>query len=111
MGDLLKVAFATITQSSGTAAGEDTVLTSASVGCTVLSISLCNTASNDETFSVSVKDGNTTEYFLYHTQSLPALSTFIHSDKVALLPSDTLNVVSPSGTADIDVIVSYLEQT
>ena len=112
MGDLLKVAFATITQASGSAAGEDQVLVSASVGCTVLSISLCNThASNDETFSVSVKDGNTTEYFLYHTQSLPALSTFIHSDKIALLPTDTLNVVSPSGSADIDVIVTYLEQT
>jgi hypothetical protein len=112
MGDLLKVAFATITQASGTAGGEDQVLVSASVGCTVLSISLCNThGSNDETFSISVKDDNSTEYFLYHTQSLPALATFIHSDKIALLPNDTLNVVSPSGSADIDVIVTYLEQT
>jgi hypothetical protein len=112
MGDLLKVAFATITQATGNAAGQDLVLTGASVASTILSVTLCNThASNDETFSMSVKDGDSTEYFVYVTQSLPAASTFVHNDKIILMTGDTLNVVSPSGTADIDVVISYLEQT
>jgi len=112
MGDLLKVAFATITQASGSSGGQDLVLTGASIASTVLSVTLCNThASNDETFSMSVKDGDSTEYFVYVTQSLPAASTFVHNDKIILMTGDTLNVVSPSGSADIDVIISYLEQT
>ena len=112
MGDLLKVAFATITQASGNASGVDQVLTGASIASTVLSVSLCNThATNDETFSMSVKDGDSTEYFIYAIQSLPGGSTFIHNDKIILMTGDTLNVVSPSASADIDVVVSYLEQT
>ena len=112
MADTLKVAFATITSASGNASNEDLVLTGTNPACTVLSVSLCNThASNDETFSMSVKDGDSTEYFVYHTQSLPALATFIHNDKIILMNGDTLNIVSPSGSADIDVVVSYLEQT
>ena len=112
MADTLKVAFATITQATGNSSGQDLVLTGTNPACTVLSVSLCNThASNDETFSMSVKDGDSTEYFIYVTQSLPAASTFIHNDKIILMTGDTLNVVAPSGSADIDVIVSYLEQT
>ncbi len=112
MADTLKVAFATITQATGNSSGQDLVLTGTNPACTVLSVSLCNThASNDETFSMSVKDGDSTEYFIYVTQSLPAASTFIHNDKIILMNGDTLNVVAPSGSADIDVIVSYLEQT
>ena len=112
MADVLKVAFATITQASGSAAGQDLVLTGTNPACTVLSVSLCNThASNDETFSMSVKDGDSTEYFIYSAQSLPGGTTFIHNDKIILMTGDTLNVVAPSGSADIDVIVSYLEQT
>jgi len=56
MADVLKVAFATITQASGDASGQDLVLTGTNPACTVLSVSLCNThASNDETFSMSAR--------------------------------------------------------
>ena len=112
MADTLKVAFATITQASGNSSGQDLVLTGTNPACTVLSVSLCNThATNDETFSMSVKDGDSTEYFIYSVQSLPGGATFIHNDKIILMNGDTLNVVAPSGSADIDVVVSYLEQT
>jgi len=112
MADTLKVAFATITQASGNSSGQDLVLTGTNPACTVLSVSLCNThASNDETFSMSVKDGDSTEYFVYHTQDLPALATFIHNDKIILEASQELWVASPSASATIDVVISYLEQT
>ena len=118
MADTLKSKFDI---SAGTTAVELTsVANSATTYQTVLSISLCNThATQDHTFDIYVKDvlgghdggGANTLYYLYMTQSLPALSTFIHNDKIILMNGDTLNVVSPSGSADIDVVVSYLEQT
>ena len=110
MADTLKQVNATITDATGAAVLNG----AASTTYTILSISLCNThASNDETFSVFRSDagGSTNKRFIYHTQSLPALATFIHNDKIILMNGDTLNIVSPSGSADIDVVVSYLEQT
>ena len=105
MGDLLKVQFGTVTNS------DVTVCTGASIASTVLSVSLCNTeAADDGTFDMRVRDGGGTEYFIYKTQSLPSEATFIHNDKIILLPSDILVVNSSSGQ-DIDVVVSYLEQT
>ena len=80
---------------------------------TVISVSICNThASNDETFSLyrTDLDGSSNPRFIYHTQSLPALSTFIHSDKIVLGATSELWCASPSASADIDVIASYLEQ-
>ena len=110
MADTLKNKFSTEASANTSEAVSDTV--AANEVDTILSLSICNThASNDETFSMSVKDGDSTEYFVYHTQSLPALATFIHNDKIILMNGDTLNIVSPSGSADIDVVVSYLEQT
>ena len=110
MADVLKVAHNSVTDPAGEklidGAGGDYVYT-------VLSISLCNVhASNDETFSIWINDddGGTLRY-IYDTQSLPAHSTFIHSDKIVLLASDSLNIGSPSASATIDVVVSYLEQS
>ena len=79
---------------------------------TVLSIHICNThASNDETFSLyrTDLDGSSNPKFLYHTQSLPALSTFVVADKIVLGATTELWCASPSGSADIDVHASYLE--
>ena len=110
MADALKVAHNSITDAAGEklidGAGGDYVYT-------VLSISLCNThVSNDETFSIWIADdGGSTLRLIYDTQSLPAHSTFIHSDKIVLLAADELFVGSPSATALIDVVVSYLEQS
>ena len=80
---------------------------------TVLSISICNThATNDETFSLyrTDLDGSSNPKFIYHTQPLPALSTFIHNDKIVLGATTELWCASPSASADIDVHASYLEQ-
>ena len=105
MGDLLKVQFGTVTNA------DVTVCTGASIASTVLSVSLCNTeAADDGTFDMRVRDGGSTDYYIYKTQSLPSEATFIHNDKIILLPSDILVVNSSSGQ-DIDVVVSYLEQT
>ena len=106
MGDLLKVQFATVTQN------DTVVCTGASVASTVLSVSICNTeASDDGTFDMRVRDDGAGEgYYVYKTQPLPSEATFIHNDKIILLPNDTL-VVNSSAGQDIDVVVSYLEQT
>ena len=79
---------------------------------TVLSISVCETAGNDETFSVwfTDLDGSSNVAYVYFEQSLPGKSTFIHSDKIVLNATDELWLGSPSGSADIDVVTSYLEQ-
>jgi hypothetical protein len=116
MGDLLKNAFAHITQSTGNAAGEDLVLTGTSLGCTVLSVSITNVTTTDTTFSMYIRDGDaagaTNVYRLYQTQSLPAKSTFIHNTKLVINTTDTLNLIEASNNgATFDVVVSYLEQT
>jgi hypothetical protein len=79
---------------------------------TVLSISICETAGNAETFSLfrTDLDGSSNPKFIYHTQALPANSTFIHNDKIVLGATTELWCASPSGSADIDVHASYLEQ-
>ena len=79
---------------------------------TVLSISICETAGNAETFSLyrTDLDGSSHPKFIYHTQALPANSTFIHNDKIVLGATTELWCASPSGSADIDVHASYLEQ-
>ena len=110
MADVLKQVNATITDATGAAVLDG----ASSTTYTILSVSLCNThASNDETFSVFRADagGSTNKRFIYHTQSLPALSTFVINDKIVLEASQELWVASPSASATIDVVVSYLEQT
>ena len=113
MGDLLKNAFAHITQSSGNAAGQDLVLTGTDLNCTILSVSITNVTTTDTTFSMYIRqnDGSTV-FRVYQTQSLPAKSTFIHNSKLVLDNDDTLNLIEAAGNAaTLDVVVSYLEQT
>ena len=63
----------------------------------VLSISICETAGAAETFNLYVDDDDGgTDHYIYHTQALGANETFIHNDRIVL---------------DVDVVVSYLEQT
>ena len=88
-----------------------TVLTAASGHTvTILSISLCETAGADETFDVLIDTGSGDDTYLYLEQSLPANSTFVHSDKVILEANDHLDVHCASGGGDIDIIISYLDQ-
>ena len=79
---------------------------------TVISISVCETVGNAETFSIwrTILDGSSELFYIYHTQSLPALATFIHNDKIILGATSELWFGSPSASADIDVKVSYLDQ-
>ena len=77
---------------------------------TVLSVSICETGNADETFDVlHTAAGGGSGVYLYITQSLPAKSTFIHSDKIVV--DDTNQIwVKAGASADIDVVVTYLQQ-
>ena len=99
-----------------------TVANSATTYQTILSISLCNThATQDHTFDLYIKDvigghdggGANTQYYLYMTQSLPALATFVHNDKIMLQNDEELWMVLDSGTQGtaVHIVTSYLEQT
>ena len=78
---------------------------------TVLSISMCETAGNAETFHLYVDDNDGgTDHYIYHTQALAANATFVHNDRIVLEANDMLGFITQSA-ADVDVVVSYLEQT
>ena len=77
---------------------------------TVISISICETAGNDETFDVlHTAAGGGSGVYIYKGQSLPGNATFVHSDKIVVDDTDEI-WVKAGGSADIDVIVSYLQQ-
>ena len=77
----------------------------------VLSISICEPAGNAETFDLYVDDGDGgTDHYIYKTQALGANETFVHNDKIVLEATDMLGFITAS-SADVDVVVSYLEQT
>ena len=109
MADVLKVAHANITDNTGVAV----INGASSTTYTILSVSICEIAGNAETFSMFRTDGGASsgKRYIYFEQSIPAKATFVHNDKIILMTGDTLNVVAPSGSADIDVVISYLEQT
>jgi len=112
MADTLKVAFATIVGTTGTSAPQDAILTASSATITVLSVSLCNTETADDAdFDLYVKDNDSAISYIYKSQSLPSLATFVHTAKIVLEDSDTLNCVLSADSQDIDVVISYLNQT
>jgi len=78
---------------------------------TILSISICNTETDDAaTFHLYVDtDGSGADAYIYHTQPLPASATFIHNDKTVLAAGLKLGFVA-TASQDIDVVVTYLEQ-
>ena len=78
---------------------------------TVLSISICETAGNAETFHLYVDDDDGgTDHYIYHTQALGANETFVHNDRIVMEATDHLSIITAS-TSNIDVCVSYLLQT
>ena len=78
---------------------------------TVLSISICETAGNAETFDLYViNDGGGTDNYIYKAQALGANETFTHNDRIVLEGTDELGFIT-GGSADVDVTVSYLDQT
>jgi hypothetical protein len=78
---------------------------------TVLSVTLCETAGAAETFDLYVRDdAGANDYYLYKTQALAANATFEHTSKFVLNAADVLSGITAT-TANVDVIISYLDQT
>ena len=78
---------------------------------TVLSVTICETAGNDETFNLLIDDGGgASDTYIYHTQALAANATFEHTSKFVMEASDHLSIQTASAS-NIDVCVSYLDQT
>ena len=105
--EVLKVAF-----KAGLTNSEHVMINGASGHTyTVLSISICETAGAAETFNLYVDDGDGgTDHYIYHTQALGANETFVHNDRIVLEGTDMLGFITAS-SADVDVVVSYLDQT
>ena len=78
---------------------------------TVLSISICETAGAAETFDLYVRDdAGANDYEIYSDQALGANETFEHTGRIVLEASDVLSGITAT-SADIDVVVTYLDQT
>jgi len=78
---------------------------------TVLSITICETAGAAETFDLYViNDGGGTDNYIYKTQALGANETFEHTGRIVLEGTDELGFIT-GGSANVDVTVSYLDQT
>ena len=78
---------------------------------TVLSITICETAGAAETFDLYViNDGGVTDHYIYKAQALGANETFEHTGRIVLEATDMLGFITGS-SADVDVVVSYLDQT
>ena len=66
---------------------------------TVLSFTVCNTDTDNGTFSVYLDDGDSANnYYIYTEQSLPAGATFEHTDKIILNADDRLRLVGSSNS-------------
>ena len=77
---------------------------------TVLSITICETAGNAETFDLYVDDNDGgTDHYIYKSQAIGANETFEHTSRIVLNATDMLGMIASSG--DLDVVVSYLDQT
>jgi|TARA_R100001086_G_scaffold42287_1_gene18675 hypothetical protein len=78
---------------------------------TILSITFCETAGAAETVDLYIDDdGGGTDYEILSDQALAANETFEYTGRIVLLDTDHLCAATASG-ADVDVVVSYLDQT
>ena len=105
--ELLKVAYANAASNS-----EVKLIDGASGHTyTILSISICETAGAAETFDLyTMDDGGSTDNYIYKTQALGANATFEHTTKFVIEGTDELGFIT-GGSANVDVQVSYLDQT
>ena len=105
--ELLKVARA------NAASNSEVKLIDGSSGHTyvILSITICETAGNAETFDLyTMDDGGSTDNFIYKSQALAANATFEHTSTIVIEATDELGFIT-GGAANVDVTVSYLDQT
>ena len=78
---------------------------------TILNISICETAGAAETFDLYVRDdAGANDYEIYSDQALGANETFEHTSRIVLMTTDVLSAQLGS-TGDVDIIISYLDQT
>ena len=78
---------------------------------TVLSIMICETGNAAETFKLYIDDNDGgTDHYIYFDQPLAAKSTFEHTSKFVIEGTDMLGFIT-ADSADVDVVVSYLDQT
>ena len=78
---------------------------------TVLSITICETGNAAELFDLYVdNDDGGTDHYIYKSQALGANETFEHTGRIVLEATDMLGFIT-GGSADVDVVVSYLDQT
>ena len=91
---------------------ENTLLTVASGHTyTILNLSLCETAAAAETFDLYVDPlGGSNDTYIYKAQALGANVTFEHTTRLTLEATDVLYAIAGS-SADIDVVITYLDQT
>ena len=77
---------------------------------TILSITICETAGAAETFDLYVDDDDGgTDHYIYKDQAIGAKETFEHTGRIVLEGTDMLGMIASAG--DLDVVVSYLDQT
>ena len=79
--------------------------------CTILSIVMTETAGAAETVDLYLDDGGGgTDYEILSDQAIGANETIIWNDRLVLVDEDHLCAAAAS-SANIDIIVSYLDQT
>ena len=77
---------------------------------TVLSFTVCETAGAAETFDVYIDDdGGGTDYEILSDQAVGANETFEYTGRIVIEDTDHLCFLATSG--NMDVVVSYLDQT
>jgi hypothetical protein len=91
---------------------ENTLLTAASGHTyTILNITLCETGAAAETFDLYVDPAaGSDDTYIYKVQAIGANETFEHTGKIILNATDVLYGITAS-SANIDVVISYLDQT
>jgi|TARA_R100001530_G_scaffold8094_1_gene8562 hypothetical protein len=78
---------------------------------TVLSVTICETGNAAEIFDLLIDDGGGgSDTYIYYNQALGAKETFEHTSKFVMEAADHLSILTAS-SSNIDVIVSYLDQT
>jgi hypothetical protein len=97
---------------AGVTSAENDLLAAASgKTLTILNISICETAGADETFDLYIRDdAGANDYEIYSDQALGANATFEHTTRIVLEATDVLSARTASA-ANVDVVISYLEQT
>ena len=78
---------------------------------TVLNLSVCETAGADETFDLYIRDdAGANDYEIYSDQALADNATFEDTTRIVLEATDVLSAQT-ADSANVDVVISYLDQT